>query len=523
MSPDTPAPGAFASVRETHVGVVFLVGGLAYKLKKPIRTAFLDFTTRQRRLDVCRREVELNRRLAPDVYLGVADVTGPNGLPCEHLVVMRRMPESRRLATLLAESGTVPTEPIRQLARMLASFHAGAHRSAEITVEGGRDAVRARWTNNFQELQRFSGTVLDAASLAQLQSWALQFLDGREPLFAARQRAGRIVDGHGDLLTGDIFCLDDGPRVLDCLEFDDRLRYLDGLDDAAFLAMDLEYRGSTDPATQFLDWYAEFAADPAPPALRHHYIAYRALVRAKVACLRGEQGDALTREQATDEARRYAEIAARHLRAARVRLVLVGGSPGTGKSTVSDAVAGTLGMVLLSSDRLRKELHGLAPHDPSGRAAYDEGMYAPAATERTYTELLARAASCLAQGESVVLDASWTRAAHRTAAADLAGHAHAELVELRCVAPPEVVLARLRERTGSVSDADETIGCALAADANPWPHATSVPTGGPVDEALQQALRALDEARTPVSPPPEVDHRVRCATADRPAPRWGAS
>jgi hypothetical protein len=278
--------------------------------------------------------------------------------------------------------------------------------------------------------------------------------------------------------------------VLDCLEFDDRLRYLDGLDDAAFLAMDLEYRGAAELAARFLDWYAEFAGDPAPPALRHHYVAYRAVVRAKVACLRSEQGEAQNREQAADEARRYAEIAVRHLRAAQVRLVLVGGSPGTGKSTVSDAVAGRLGMVLLSSDRLRKELHGLAPQE-SGRAAYGEGMYAPADTEQTYTELLARAADCLAQGESVLLDASWTRAAHRGAAADLARAAHADLVELHCVAPPEVVLTRLRERHGSVSDADETIGRALAGDADPWPHATPVSTAGSPDETLQQALTAL--------------------------------
>ncbi|HET9118286.1 MAG TPA: gluconate kinase, partial [Pseudonocardiaceae bacterium] len=249
MSPDSQGNGPFAAVRETHIGVVFLVGELAYKLKKPVRTTFLDFSTRQRRLEACRREVELNRRLA----------------------------------TLLS-TGAPVDDAVRQLARMLAAFHAGTRRGPEITAEGGRDALRARWVDHFTDLQRFHDTVLDGALMADLKRMAFDFLAGREPLLATRQRAGRIVDGHGDLLTADIFCLDDGPRVLDCLEFDDRLRYLDGLDDAAFLAMDLEYHGAAELAARFLDWYAEFSGDPAPMALRHHYVAYRALVRAKVAC-----------------------------------------------------------------------------------------------------------------------------------------------------------------------------------------------------------------------------------------------
>jgi aminoglycoside phosphotransferase family enzyme/predicted kinase len=484
MSTDSPENGPFVAVRETHVGVVFLVGELAYKLKKPVRTAFLDFSTRQRRLEACRREVELNRRLAPDVYLGMAEVTGVDGRPCDHLVVMRRMPEEQRLATLLS-AGAPVDDAVRQLARMLAVFHAGARRGPQITAEG-RDALRARWLDHFVDLRRFHGTVLDGALMVELERLALCFLDGREPLLATRQRAGRIVDGHGDLLTSDIFCLDDGPRVLDCLEFDDRLRYLDGLDDAAFLAMDLEYRGAAELATQFLDSYAEFAGDPAPPALRHHYIAHRALIRARVACLRSEQDDGPVHDSSLEEARRYTAIAARHLHAGQVRLVLVGGLPGTGKSTISNTLAGELGMVVLSSDRVRKEVHGLAPHQPAA-APYQQGLYSPAATERTYTELLTRAARCLAQGESVVLDASWTDAARRAAAAELARRAHVELVTLQCTAPPEVIAQRLCQRRGSVSDADEAISRAVAAHADPWPQASPIPTGGSLATAVAAA------------------------------------
>ena len=167
----------------------------------------------------------------------------------------------------------------------------------------------------------------------------LEFLDGREALFDSRVSGG-VVDGHGDLLADDIFCLPDGPRMLDCIEFDDRLRYLDGLDDVAFLAMDLEYLGAADLGARLLHWYAEFAGDPAPASLRHHFVAYRAFVRAKVACMRhaarrrgGRRG-----RRASGRYRPSATCGG-----AGCSLVLVGGSPATGKSSLAGAVADRLG------------------------------------------------------------------------------------------------------------------------------------------------------------------------------------
>ena len=140
--------------------------------------------------------------------------------------------------------------------------HARADRSPEIAFQGSRDAILARWTETFDQLRGFRGGVLDDATAADVERRTGDFLAGREPLFTERLSAGRVVDGHGDMLADDTFCLDDGPRVLDCLEFSDRLRWLDGLDDAAFLAMDLEHLGAPELGRRFLDWYAEFAADP---------------------------------------------------------------------------------------------------------------------------------------------------------------------------------------------------------------------------------------------------------------------
>jgi len=481
---------ASAAAYETHAAVVFLVGDRAYKLKKPVDLEFLDFTSRETRLAVCRDEVALNRRLAPDVYLGVADVTGPDGQVCDHLVVMRRMPAERRL-TSLVRAGVPVHDQVRRVARLLAAFHSTARRGPEISAEGGRDAILGRWTDSFHQVRPFlgnpgDGQPLDAATAEEIERLTVDFLAGRGPLFDDRIAAGRVVDGHGDLLADDIFCLDDGPRVLDCIEFDDKLRWLDGLDDAAFLAMDLERLGAPALGERFLDWYAEFAADPSPPSLRHHYVAYRAFVRAKVACLRHAQGDG----SAAADVALLAEITARHLRLGAVRLVLVGGLPGTGKSTLSGRLADRTGAVLISSDRVRKELAGLAPDAPAA-AAYQRGIYTPAWTQRTYAELLSRAEKLLERGESVVLDASWSHAEHRDRAGDLAGRTHSTLAQLRCAAAPSVTVDRIRRRASSISDADEHIAAAMAARAEPWPQAATIRTDDLPDRSVDEAWGTL--------------------------------
>jgi aminoglycoside phosphotransferase family enzyme/predicted kinase len=482
-------------VAETHAAVVFLAGDRACKLKKPVNLGFLDFSTPQARAAACAREVELNREFAPDVYLGVAELRGPDGQVCDHLVVMRRMPAARRLSTLVCSPAPV-AGPLRQVARVLAARHAKAARGPQIAEQGSRDALHSRWADNIEQTRAIQARLaprepLDPAVIEEAERLALRFLAGRAPLFDARIRDGRIVDGHGDLLADDIFCLDDGPRILDCLDFDDRLRWLDGLDDAAFLAMDLERLDALALAEQFMAAYADHSGDPAPVSLRHHYVAYRAFVRVKIACLRVGQGD----PAAGFEARDLAEVALRHLRAGAVTLVVIGGLPGTGKSALAGAVAGRLGFTVLNSDRIRKELAGL-PAETSARTSYGSGIYTGEWTERTYAELLHRAAVLLAHGESVITDASFASARQRTAAAVAAAGASADLVQLRCTASRELAARRMSARTGAVSDADQAIAGQMAAVAEPWPHATVIDTetgdtAGVPGESLAQALEAI--------------------------------
>jgi aminoglycoside phosphotransferase family enzyme/predicted kinase len=481
-----------AQVRETDVNVVLLFGDRAYKLKKPVTTDLVDLGTPEQRLAACRREVELNRRLAPDVYLGISSVTDPvdpgadpGGAPAaEHFVVMRRMPEDRRLSHLV-RSGAPVQGALRALARAVAVFHSAAPHDPEVTAEGSHDALLRRWAALVAEV-RTTG-VLAPHLVDPVERLAGRFLAGRAPLIAQRCAADRIVDGHGDLVADDVFCLDDGPRVLDCLEFDDRLRFVDGLDDAAFLAMDLERLGRPELATAWLDAYAGFSGDPAPAALRHHYVARRAFTQAKAACLRGAQGD----PTAAADAAAHADLALRHLRSGAVRLVLVGGLPGTGKSTVAGGLADRVGAALLCGDRVWTELAGHDPHEYHHHdQAYGEGGATPARTDALYGELLHRAGALLERGESVVIDAAWINHRHREAAGALAARTHSELVVLRCAAPPGTARQRLATHERSISYATTAIAAAMAVDSEPWPQARSVDTSGSVARGVEQATVA---------------------------------
>ena len=481
MSEATAGP---AELRETHISLVVVFGDRVYKLKKPVRLDFVDLSTREARERICHREVELNRRIAPDVYLGVADVVGPDANVCDHLVVMRRMPDDRRLSTLVRSRAAVD-DHLRQIARVVASFHSRAETSAEVADSSRPHAIRAKWEATFRTVQPPVGFILAADVEERIRGLARRYLDGRAALFDQRIAEGKVLDGHGDLLADDIFCLDDGPRILDCVEFDDELRRGDVLADVCFLSMDLERLGAPDLGASFLSWYRELSAETYPLTLAHHYVAFRAHIRAMVACLRAAQGD----DVAADDAAGLLEIARNHLERGQVALVLVGGLPGTGKSTLAAGLADRFGWSVLRSDEVRKDLAGVA-HTERADADFRAGLYRPEATVATYRALLERARRLLELGEPVVLDASWTDRRHRAAAEAMARETSSELVELECTAPIEVAAERLRERArgvGDVSDATAAVAAAMAATSDPWPRAESIDTTTPAGITLARS------------------------------------
>ncbi len=505
MTIELAGPGAPVTAVETHTADVLLTGSYVLKIKKPVRFAFLDYTTREQRLEACRREVALNQRLAPDVYLGVADIAGPDGQPWDHAVVMRRLPADRSLDHLIAEQRLAP-EAIGAIARQLASFHASARRGPDIDAAAGSAGVRQLWVDNLTELRdlvvRAAGSapmtpeVVDPARLEQIGALAEGYLAGRETLWGERLAAGAACDGHGDLQAADIFWLDDGPRILDCIEFDDRYRFADVVADLAFLAMDLERLGAPEAARRLVDEYMAATAEPVPPTLLDHYVGYRALVRAKVAAIRAVQetdptAAAAYRRQALD----LVELCLAHLRRAQVLLVVVGGAPGTGKTTLArDLEAGLRadGREVRSfhSDVIRKELAGVPPR-PLEAVDLDAGLYRPELTERTYEAMVARARDLLVRGTSVVLDASWSAASHRLAARRLGLEVHAPVVELDCRLDAATAARRIEARAArgdDASDATPELARALASRADAWPEAAPVPTAGSPAETLDRAM-----------------------------------
>ena len=479
-----PPATPYAVIHETHTGLVMLVGDSAYKVKKPIRTEFLDFSTPERREEACQRELELNRRLAPDSYLGVAHLSAPWAGTNEPVLVMKRQDESCRLSTIVRR-GQPAEAPLSSIARVLAAFHTTARRDPHIEKQGTMAALKHRWEANIAEMQPFVGTVIDKNSLAAVHRLAVQYLAGREQLFDRRIRDGRIVDGHGDLLADDIFCPPTGPQILDCLEFDDELRFVDSIDDVAFLAMDLEFLGRKDLGDFFLAHYARLTADSAPQSLQDFYIAYRALVRAKVDGVRYGQGHA----DAAADATHHMNIALAHLRAGRVQLALIGGAPGTGKSTLSRALADRVGAVVISTDQVRRVM--LNSGTVSGETGVlNAGLYSEQNVAAVYRETLHEARTLLANGRSVIVDASWLDAHHRSQARQVAAQTHSTAMEFMCDTAAATAAHRVAARpAGSISDATPQIAVALAEVRRQWAEAHRIATDCPVAESVRAAER----------------------------------
>ncbi len=492
-----------AELRETHAAWVLLLGDRAIKIKKPVKFEFLDFSTYEKRRHALERELELNRRLAPDVYRGIFTVYDESGAPVESALVMKRLPDEASIERLI-ESGRNIDDCISAVATKIARFHRGCKdstTSSAIAAEATQEAVGEKWKENLADIRRFVRSILEQSDVEGSESYAYMYISGRKALFERRIEEGEIKDGHGDLLAADVFCIDSTPEILDCIEFDDRYRYCDVASEVGFFAMDLLRMGRTEEAKRFLRDYVRSYERPIPYSLVLHYIAYRASVRAKVACLSYEQG----RQEAASAARRLVGLMKEYATRAVPLLVLVGGPPGTGKSALARAlqnadrfasdISGVPRFEMLRSDVVRKALAGLRPEQRSD-SALGQGIYSAEFTEKTYRAMMDRASAQLAMGRSVILDATFSEDRSRRWAAETAEKAHSILVELRCEAPPEICEARIRERLAEAKDpseADEEIARVIRGRFDDWPSASPIDTSGTIQASLEDAIRAVEE------------------------------
>jgi aminoglycoside phosphotransferase family enzyme/predicted kinase len=485
---------------ETHISHVFLAGSRVYKLKKPVRFDFLDFSTLERRERACREEVRLNRRLAPDAYLGVVPVMrGPDGAYCwgdqgevvDWVVAMRRLPTEQTLEAL-HRRGELRPEHIDGLAETLVRFYRSLTR-LDITPRSYRQRCLEHVRGNLRELLAVKHH-LPRGTVERVHGFQLQLLQLRPTIFDERVEAGRIVDGHGDLRPEHI-CLGEEIAIFDCIEFSHDFRRIDVADELAFLTAECDYLGADWVGPRLLQAYQDQSGDRPPSALVDFYKSYRACVRAKVAALRADQLQGSAREAAAIEAHRHLALADRYSSPwVRPLVIAVGGLAGTGKTTLAAAVADALGAELLRTDVIRRELLGAGPHP----AKVDGGIYNQDARERVYEELFRRAVALHADRIAVVLDGTFSTTAMLDRARQLATDPRSEFLAIECVCRPEVACERISRRLAEgqdVSDARPELHEIQRMRWETWPPDFSqvcIDTEQPLPRQVEQVLSAID-------------------------------
>ncbi|WP_049824400.1 hypothetical protein [Desulfurivibrio alkaliphilus] len=318
-----PHPVAEVELVQTHISYVLLAGDFVYKMKKPVDFGFLDFTELDRRRYYCAEELRLNRRLCPEIYLAVVSLNraaagglalegsedGP-GEPVEYLVKMARLPQEGMMPRII-DRGELTPEHLHLIVHKLVPFYRRADDSPEVRELGGVAAVRFNVEENFQQTVDFVGTpALSRERFARIREGSLAFLD-RPELFAARQEAGRVREGHGDLHAANICFAGDQVHIFDCIEFNRRFRCADVAEDIAFLAMDLDFRDLGELSRHFVEYYAHLANDPEVLTMLPFYCCYRAYVRGKINLFTAAEPevDDTTRQQAQQQAARYFALA----------------------------------------------------------------------------------------------------------------------------------------------------------------------------------------------------------------------
>lgn len=457
-------PHAARSVRlvETHISWVLLAGRYAYKIKKALDLGFLNFTTLQARQFYCAEEIRLNRRLAPKIYLDVISIGGSPDQPelgalpaIEYAVRMRRFATSKQMDRLLVR-GKITAQHTDKLASTLAVFHRGLPRAEAGSAFGTPAAIRAAAMQNFEQLHSVLTAQGDRDAVAALSLSTEKEFASCKKYFEQRRAQGCVRECHGDLHLGNIVLIGDEPVPFDGIDFNPALRWIDVMDEAAFLVMDLLHGRRADLAYRFLNAWLEVTGDYSGVRVLRFYLAYRAVVRAKVSAIRAVQHANSTHRQAQalTDCRSYLALAGEFFERRRPALIITHGLPGSGKSTFAQAALERMQAIRIRSDVERKRLFGLGPLDDS-RSQLGTGIYTADATRRTYARLLKMARELLDAGFPVIVDAAFPRQEERAPFQKLAHDLGVPFAIASIQASKATLGVRILQRRSEAHDASE--------------------------------------------------------------------
>ncbi len=459
---------------ETHISWVILTGDFAYKIKKPVDFGFLNFSTLEKRHYFCQQELDLNRKLAPEIYLDVVAISGTLNEPrlsgsstvFEYAVKMKQFPQSAQLDNMLA-AAELKLEHMDAIAHMTAYFHQSTDIANEAMDYGNKETLYQPVEENFKQINEHLVSELHtdkqyADKLTVLSQWSRSELAKQQAVFAQRKADGFIRQCHGDMHLRNLVWLDNKPVAFDCIEFNDKLSWIDVISEIAFLIMDLQHRQQHQLANRFLNCYLEVTGDYAGLSVLPFYLCYRALVRAKVNALRVEQKNITDKEkQQTDtefmaEFESYLELASSYIKHSTPKLIITRGLSASGKSTVSQQLVDTTGMLRIRSDVERKRLFELSLTTGAANNI-DSGIYSTQASLQTYKKLAELASNIINAGYSVIVDAAFLNYEQRQLFQQLASRLGVSYIILEITAPAEILRQRIKKRIHDVSDADLTV------------------------------------------------------------------
>lgn len=447
---------------ETHISWVFLCGSYAYKIKKALNLGFLDFSTLEERKFYCEEELRLNGRLAPELYLAVVPITGTpdrpqlggSGEAFEYAVKMRRFPQ-QALLSYMQQQNLLATTHIDQIIAQVADFHQTIPAATAGARYGNSDHVAAPVRENFVQIRERMHDPRHLELLDQVKAWAEHQYESCYQHFRQRKQQGFIRECHGDMHLGNMAVVDDRVVIFDGIEFNPDLYWIDVMSEVAFLCMDLKYHGEHNFSCRFLNGYLERTGDYRGLRVLRYYLAYRAMVRAKVACIRlSQQAEQGLQSSDMQEFERYLQLALSYTQPQQPALFITHGLSGSGKSTLSGPLVESLAAIRIRSDRERQRMFGKGKRQ--GEAAIiGEGVYSEGASRQTYEKLAELAEAVLESGYSVIIDAAFLERQQRNLFKQLADRLGVPIRILFFRADADVLRQRIRERQREGSDISE--------------------------------------------------------------------